>query len=194
VSSPAARVLLALAVLAGLGTAGTYAAWNASATLSPGRVSAGTLDLTLDGGLVGPGGSSELASFGLASMVPGEGVARVVTVANAGTTPLRLTATGYATGALSSDLVVALHPGGVAVNTGTAAAGTRRGTCSGAASYPPATLGGTGRPVLAARTMANGTSLPVCVVVTLSASAPSSQQGQSGQVRVRFDAAQVGAP
>lgn len=197
-----ARAALALAVLAvvaaGLSVRGTFAAWTDNATMPTGSFSSGTLDLTLNGNLVGVGGSWQNTSLGLGNLSPGESTAVAVSVRNNGSTPLKygISAVGAGTLAVTDGLRFAVYPGVTATTTGTEAAANRTGSCGGtspgdAATTPVATTATFGSD----RTLAAGASESVCIVARLSSAAPNSLQGQSGTTATfTFNARQLTAP
>ncbi|WP_205473470.1 TasA family protein [Nocardioides sp. SYSU D00038] len=201
-----ARALLSLGVVAalsaGLSVKGTFAFWTDSATITTGSFSSGTLDITLNNLLTGEGGTTSLPSFTLSAMVPGESIAASFPVGNAGSVPLVWTAGGTATGSGQPHFTFHLFSG-TAANSGTAAAGNRSGTCSGAAlgttQVLPAPTTPPAAPVLApltstGRTLAQGASENVCVVVALPAAADNNAQGKTVNGSLTFNAKQVGAP
>jgi hypothetical protein len=174
---------------------GTLAYWSDQATLSTGPISSGTLDVTLDGTLSGQGGTYPQTSFALSNMIPGESVASAVSVGNGGSVTLRYTATATASGGLASGLTFQVYAGGTASNTGTAAAGDRAGSCTGASTFGPAVLTGVAQSVIATpRQLAAGGSESVCVVAALPTTAGNALQGTSATGTIVFDAKQLGAP
>lgn len=168
---------------AGLAGASVAAYWAADAAVPGVAVQSGTLDLTLDGQLLGADGVRTLPELALPDAIPGESVARTVTVGNAGNVALVWRATVGATGGLAPYLTITTALGGTAQNTGTAAQGTRRGNCQGGTPTVPAD-----------RTLAAGASEVWCLVVELAADAPSSAQGTTADISIAFQARNVGAP
>jgi predicted ribosomally synthesized peptide with SipW-like signal peptide len=189
------RAVLALGAVLGLGGIGTGAYWHDEAALTPGSIASGTLDLTLDDDLAGPGGTHTQSSLSLDDMLPGESVASVVHVQNAGTVDLRYTASATSRGRLADALTFEVYPSGDASNTGSEQAGDRTGFCSGSSTFGPGLLTDTGKPVIAApRTLVRGASEAVCIVAGLPAAADDAVQNASATVDVVFDAMQVKAP
>jgi hypothetical protein len=193
--------LAAVAVLAtGLSVKGTFAFWTDSATLQTGAFSSGSLDITLNGALTGPGGTTSLTTpvFALSGMVPGESIAGFFPLANAGTVGLTWTASGTATGTGAPYYTFQLFSGASAgTNTGTAANGNRSGACTGGASLgAPQTLSATSAPLSAtARALVASTGTEnVCVIALLPTTADNTAQGKTVTASVVFDAKQVGAP
>ena len=203
------RALVALAAVAvlatGMSVRGTFAFWTDTATLKTGDFASGTLDITIDDRLAGPGvvnnpGTYTNSAFALSAMLPGESVALSFPIKNVGTTPLTYSVTGTGTGglAVANGMQYSVTFGAAQNNTGTAAAGTRSGTCGGAASTDantqvlgttPVALGNSSN-----RPLAPGTLDQVCVIARLSSAAPNALQGLSGSASIIFDAKQVGGP
>lgn len=200
-TSARARALLSLgavgALALGLGAQGTFAFWTDEGTVTTGTFSSGTLDITLNGALAGAvnnGGTTNLAALALTNMVPGESIAVAFPVANAGTTPLTYTATGTATGVLATGMQFSIHPG-TASNTGTAAANTRAGACTGSAIVTNQVLTASSTAVVAApRSLAPAASESICVIAKLDSAAGNALQNQTMSASLVFSAKQVGAP
>lgn len=183
---PSGRLALAVLALAGavvvlMGGQGTFAFWTDEATVSTGSLSAGKLDLTVDGqqGRPSPYVKTDLA---LGAMVPGESVARIVTVANVGDAPLTWVPQVSKGGGLGPALTVEMTVGtGVTVNNTTAY--PRTGTCTGGT---PIGAGATSAP------LPKGESRQLCVKVTLPASTGNEFQGATGgSVTLALNASQV---
>ncbi|MGE9349087.1 hypothetical protein ACQP60_06390 [Isoptericola variabilis] len=154
-------------VLAGGGIAWAWWRGSGTATAPTTRVSSGTMDVQvvgLGGGLVGPGGTVTLSSLTLTGAVPGAGASEVVTVRNAGSRSATVTATTSRTGTLGTSFTTS-------ASFGAADTGTGCGEGSGGTATVPA--GGTAT---------------LCVAVVLSATAPSTTQGQAGGVSVALGA------
>lgn len=200
-TSGRARALLTLgavgALALGLGAQGTFAFWTDEATVTTGSFASGTLDITLNGALAGApnnGGTTNLSALALANMVPGESIAVAFPVANAGTTPLTYTATGTATGALASSMQFSVYPG-TASNTGTAAANTRAGACTGSAIATNQVLTASSAAVIGTpRSLAPAASESICVIARLDSAAGNATQSQTMSASLVFSAKQVGAP
>lgn len=201
------RAVLSLAVVAflatGMSVQGTFASWTDSATMQTGSFTSGTLDITLNGQLVGPGtannpGSWTNATFTLANVVPGESIAQSFPVKNNGTTGLKYNVTGTGTGglAVASGMQYAVYFGVTATNSGTEAAGNRVGACG--ASTPTdvngVTLTNTAASLAADRNLAAGVTETVCVVARLNSAAGNALQGQSTVAGIVFNARQLTAP
>jgi len=188
------RAVLTLGAALGVAAIGTGAYWTDQAKLAPGPISAGTLDLTLDGDLAGPGGTHAETALSLDDMLPGESVAADVRVQNDGTVDLQYMAVATAGGGLASGLTFQVFPGGHARNGGSAADGDRSGACSGARSFGPALLTDTPETVISPpRRLGVGQSETVCIVAELPSAADNALQGASAVATVSFDATQVGA-
>ena len=177
------RAGLALGVVGLLCVTGTYAYWTDTVPVSGTTISAGTLDLKVNG-------QDSLPSYtdlSLTSMVPGESTAAVLTVKNSGTVDL----TYYATSTASSDLGSALS---VKVTADSSTGGTARvKTCPGTAlttsgsSFGGNLVGTESNP----RKLSSGSTETLCVQASLPASAPSSLQGATSNVTLTFKASQV---
>lgn len=195
------RALMSLGAVAflalGLGAQGTFAFWTDSATVTTGSFTSGTLDITLDGKLSGAaneGGTTTLPDFTLSAMVPGESQAVSFPVANAGSVGLTYLVNGSATGALAPEMQFTVATG-TATNGGTAAAGTRNGTCSGANLATNQVLNGAASPVVATpRALAPSASESICVIARLNTAAVNSAQGKTMNASLIFSSKQVGAP
>ncbi|MFE7407582.1 hypothetical protein [Isoptericola sp. NPDC057559] len=168
----AALVVVALGcVFASAGIA--WAWWQASgtATAPTTRVTAGTLDVQAPGvgtGLVGRGGTVTLSALTLTAAVPGSGASEVVTVRNAGSRPISVTATPGRTGSLTTAFGVSASFG--ATDTGTGCSAGTGGT--------------TTIPVRGTATL--------CLAVAVAATAPSTTQGLSGTMSVALAASMPG--
>ncbi len=91
---------------------GTLAYWNDVETVSGGTVTAGSLDLTVEG-VQGP---YTLEALQMLNMAPGESVAAEMTVQNAGSTPFDLELTSTGAGALVTHAVFTVRVGGSATS------------------------------------------------------------------------------
>ena len=200
------RALLSLAVVAflatGMSVKGTFAAWTDSATMQTGSFASGTLDVTLNGNLVGPGtannpGTWTNGSFALANLSPGESIATSFPVRNNGTTGLKYTLTGTGTGglAVANGMQFAVYYGVNAANAGTEAAGTRLGSCGGTTPTDAngTTLTSTASTFATDRVLAAGAQETVCIVARLSGAAPNALQGQTMTASLLFNARQLTA-
>ncbi|QYH35314.1 M73 family metallopeptidase [Salinibacterium sp. M195] len=158
-----AIAVLAIVVSLGLvGTGGTYAYLNASATSTPGAtINAGTAALTV--------GSQSLSWTALA---PGNSVTGTFTISNAGDVPLVLSATS----------VVAVTPSSptITLPANTFVATVHNGACS-----------ATGVPAVALNsTLAAGATTNACLVLTLSASAVADAQSASAAITATISGVQ----
>lgn len=201
------RAVLSLAVVAflatGMSVKGTFASWTDSATMSTGSFASGTLDITLNGQLVGPGttnnpGTWTNNTFALTNVVPGESVATSFPVKNNGLSGLKYNVTGTATGglAVSGGMQYAVYFGVTATNTGTEAAGNRAGACGGTTPTDAngTTLTGTSGSLAADRTLAAGVTETVCIVARLNSTAGNGLQGLTTTASLVFNARQLTAP
>jgi Camelysin metallo-endopeptidase len=200
------RALLSLAAVAflatGMSVKGTFAAWTDAATMQTGSFATGTLDITLNGNLVGPGttnnpGTWTNSTLALANMSPGESIAQSFPVQNAGSTGLKYTLTGTGTGglAVANGMQFAVYFGVTAANSGTAANSNRTGSCGGTTPTDAngTTLTGTASTFATDRILASGASETVCIVARLNGAAPNSLQGSTMTASLLFNARQLTA-
>lgn len=178
-TSDGLRAALGLGVVLGAGVVGTHAYWTDSVTVVGATFSTGTIDLKVNN----LDANVDFSTINLAGMVPGNSTAGVLTVKNAGTAPLKYTATSTATNADGKGLAAALtvKVTGDATTTGAAPAKT----CAGSA------LAGTGTAlsgsvVSTGRLLAPGASETLCVQVTLPATAPSALQAATTTATLTF--------
>ena len=180
--APRRRVLLPAAValvgaLGLMGGLGTKAFWTDSAAVDGATVYAGTLDLTVNGAQGNPTPYA-WSALTLSTIAPGESTAASLTLANIGTAPFGVSATGTATGALAPYVTVRVVVGGTASTSGTY---PRSGSCTGGTQAYNGLLSGTPATIVAAGTsgasLSSGGSTTLCVSLTLSASTPNAQQG-----------------
>ena len=184
--SSRARAALGLGTVLLVGVNGTYALWSDAVPVSGVTISSGVLDLkvnTLDS-------LPAYTDLSLSGMVPGNTVAGILTVRNAGTIPLTYYATAAATNADGKGLGAALV---VKVTADSAVTGTAPArTCAGAALAQTGTVF-TGNLVGAPatqRSLAAGVSETLCVQATLPSTAASSLQGATTNVSLTFTASQ----
>lgn len=181
-----ARAALGLGAVLLVGVNGTYALWSDTVPVSGATISSGTLDLkvnTLDA-------VPAYTDLNLSGMVPGNTVAGILTVRNAGTIPLTYYATAAATNADGKGLgaaLVAKLTGDAAV-TGTAPARTCAG--AGLASTGTTFAGNLVGAPATPRPLAVGVSETLCVQATLPTTAASSLQGATTTVSLTFAASQ----
>lgn len=173
------RAALSLGVVVSASVMGTHAYWTDSVSVLGATFSTGTLDLQVNN----LDAAVDFSTISLAGMVPGNTTAGVLTVKNAGTVPLKYTATSAATNADGKGLGAALiaKVTGASATTGSGAARTCAGT----------TLTGTGTSLNGAiistgRTLAVGGTETICVQVTLSATAPSALQAATTTATLTF--------
>ncbi len=178
------RALLALGVVLGLGSVTTGAYWTDDATITGITISSGKLDLKVDG----LDNVTGYTSLNISSMVPGQSVAAVLTVSNAGSVPFTYTATSSATNPDTKNLAGALTMKVTGATSVTGASPTA--TCGGA------TLPGTGSTLngdllTTQRTIAPGSNEKLCLQVTLPTAATSSVQDATTAVSLQLTAVQV---
>lgn len=169
------RVLLSSGLVLGIGSAGTFAFWTDEVTVTGITITAGTIDLKVDN----QDSVTGYTSLNITDMVPGNSVAAVLTVKNAGTASLKYTATTTATNSLGSALTLKVTGDG---STGGSAPAT---TCPGSA------LSGTGTSLNGSmigtgRLLTANQSEPICVQLTLPSNAASSLQGTTTNVTLTF--------
>ena len=155
---------------------GTYALWSDTATIDSVSISAGALDLQVDGQDGNPTAIS-WTGLQLADIAPGESTADVVTVSNAGTIPFTVSIAASATGALRPAVQVRIVAGGAASTDTTY---PRTETCSGGTQVFSGVIPATQTSVVpaTAAVAASGTAV-YCVEMTLSTSADTSLQLES---------------
>ena len=180
------RAALGLGAVLLVGVNGTYALWSDAVPVSGATISSGVLDLkvnTLDS-------VTTYTDLSLSGMVPGNTVAGILTVRNAGSIPLTYYATAAATNADGKGLGAALV---VKVTADAAVTGTAPArTCAGAALAQTGTAFAgnlVGAPATQ-RSLAAGVSETLCVQATLPSTAASSLQGATTNVSLTFTASQ----
>ena len=173
------RAALGLGVVLSVSVTGTFAHWSDATAVSGTTFGAGTIDLKVnDSDAV-----TAYAALSIATLVPGNSVAGLLTVKNTGTAALKYTASSTATNAdgknLRGSLVVKLT-GDTAVTGASPFA-----TCAGSTlAGSQTTLNG---PLLSTgRQLAAGAGETVCVQVTLDANAPTTLQGATTDVVLTF--------
>lgn len=155
-------------------TAGSYALWNGTATVTGATITAGSSAVTING--------AATASPTLGALGPGESAVTPLTIANTGTTPVSVAVTGTAIGADPASLAASLTA------TLTPVAGAASCVAGLAGSTGP--LNGfttTASPV----SLAKGASTVLCLRLTLSTSAPRATQGQSAAFTMTLTGTQV---
>lgn len=178
-AAPKVRAALGLGVLLSAGTLGTHAYWTDAVSVTGATFSTGTIDLKVDNLDAGV----DFSTLSLAGMVPGSSTAGVLTVKNAGTAPLKYTASSTATNGDGKNLAGALVVKVTGDSATTGAAGAR--TCAGSALASSGTTL-TGSLIGTGRQLAAGAAETVCVQVTLPATAPSALQGATTTATLTF--------
>lgn len=169
------RVLLSAGLVLGMGSAGTFAFWTDEVTVTGITITAGTIDLQVNDLDTVTG----YTSLNITNMVPGNSVAAVLTVKNAGTASLKYTATSTASNSLGSALTLKVT--GNSSVTGSSPSATCAGSAlSGTGTSLNGSMIGTGRLLTASQ------SEPICVQLTLPSDAASSLQGTSTSVSLAF--------
>jgi len=173
------RAVLALGILACLGSVGTLAAWTRSATIPGDTVTAGSVDLLLNGS----DGPVAVTSMNLAGMLPGNSTAASLYISNAGFSPLEYTAVSTATNPDGKGLAnsIVLKVTGATVTSGSAPAKSCAGTA-----LPGSGTAFNGDLLSQPRVLQPGESEDVCVMATLASAAPSSVQGGTTTATLTF--------
>ncbi len=182
-SSNAARSLLSLGMVVGLGATGTYAYWTDTVSVTGTTISTGTIDLKVNNA----DSVSDFTTMNVTTMVPGDSTAGVVTVKNSGTAPLKYYVDAAPSNADGKGLGAALT---VKVTGDAATGGSGRAvTCPGTALSPSGTtfaasmLGSAGTP----RLLAPGASESVCIQATLPTTAPGTLQAATTNITFTFN-------
>jgi predicted ribosomally synthesized peptide with SipW-like signal peptide len=173
------RALLGLGVLLGIGATGTFAFWTDDVTITGTSFTAGTIDLKVNNA----DSITGYTSLNLATMVPGNSTAAVLTIKNNGTAPLKYTATATPSNADGKGLGAALAVKVTADSsiTSTSPSATCAGTAlTGTATSLNASL------ISPGRLLAAGASETICVQVKLPDAAASALQGATTNVGFTF--------
>ena len=93
-SSTRARAVLGLGAVLGLSVTGTFAFWTDSVTIAGQTLTSGTIDLQAGATAATTGNTFTTTTLGTTAMVPGDSVAQVLVLKNAGNVPLKWTAKG----------------------------------------------------------------------------------------------------
>lgn len=180
--SRAVRALLSLGVVLSLGATGTYAYWTDSVTVTGTTISSGTIDLKVNN----QDTVTNFTTMNVSTMVPGDSVAGVLTVNNAGTAPLRYHVNASPSNADGKGLGAALV---VKVTGDSAVSGSGKTvTCNGTAlvgsgvGFTANMLGSAASP----RQLAAGASETICIQATLPTSASTTLQGALTNVTFTF--------
>lgn len=195
------RALLALLAVAllttGLGVRGTFAAWTDSATLVSGSIESGSLDISIDGSLIGAannGGSVTKSVYGATGIVPGESFAFAFPVKNEGTATFTYAMTSGGTGGLIAPtngvrLTYYRDSSANGATNNTSASGFRTASCSGTAGN--AVTSNSAATVANGRTLASGGTDYFCVLVSMPSGADNTAQSKSATVSIRVAADQL---
>ncbi len=188
---------LAAAVAVGMGGASSYAYWQDTARVTTGEITAGTLDLQVDGNAVGQGTGFAKTTVTATGLYPGERLAFPMAVRNVGGASVRYSATvapaasptwGYDGTAITVQVVVG----------STTPAGTsypRAGSCTGTTlTAAPVAVAPSGDP----RTLFSGrgplsgdTTETLCLLVAMPGTASNANQGKTGAMVIDLVAEQV---
>ena len=93
-SSTRARAVLGLGAVLGLSVTGTFAFWTDSVTIAGQTLTSGNIDLQAGATAATTGNTFTTTTLGTTAMVPGDSVAQVLVLKNAGNVPLKWTAKG----------------------------------------------------------------------------------------------------
>lgn len=157
-----------------VGTGTTYALWNGETAVNASTVTSGSAGLSING-------TADYAiPLDLAKIGPGQSVRTPLTIANTGTTPLSAAVSSATiiaqTNGLADNLAITLTPAATCV-----------GTLEGGVSAPLASFTTAATPYL----MAAGSTVQLCLEVTMNANAPATVQGGAANFSLTFDAVQV---
>lgn len=94
VSSTRARAVLGLGAVLGLSVTGTFAFWTDSVAITGQTLTSGTIDLQAGATAGTTANAFTTTTLGASTMVPGDSVAQVLVLKNAGNVPLKWTAKG----------------------------------------------------------------------------------------------------
>ncbi len=191
-----ALALLAAVVL-GVSGASTYAYWQDSARVTTGAITAGTLDLQVDGAAVGQGTPYAKTSVTANNLYPGERVAYPLEIRNVGGASVRYSATvtrgespawGYDSTAITLQVFV-----GATTSAGTTY--PRNGSCQGTAlNTSPLAVAASGAPqqVFTGRgPLGGGATETLCLLVAMPVAAANVNQGKTGALAIDLVAEQV---
>lgn len=206
ISSRKVRAVLGLGMIVGFAQLSTLASWTDSATVASANFQTGTLDLKVGekvaDGAPGQGGVWTHTALGLDNLTPGESVAKLVTVRNDGSIPLKYTGKVSTTTAELFEAKLGLQ---VTIKMGSSAANNsgsllqldRAGSCVGGSNTEIVDTSVSQAAAQFHKTTA--ISLPIgstttyCVLVKLPSSAPNTMQGSSTKLNIVFDAVQPNA-
>lgn len=182
------KALLSLGVVAALGASGTFALWNDTVAVSGTTISSGSIDLLVNGDA---DDAVAFSSINVSALLPGQTTAGVITVNNAGLSPLTYYATQAITGTAFPAATLTVKMTAAAATTGGPGVG---GTCAGA------TLAGTAGgfvtgdfigSLASQRPLAVGATETFCVQATLAANADqTSYSAKTTNVALTFTATQ----
>lgn len=173
------RAALGLGVVAVVGTTGTFAFWTDDVVISGTTFTAGTIDLQVNGSNAITG----YTTLNLATMVPGNTVAGVLTIRNNGTAPLKYTAATTASNTDTKNLRGSLEV--KVTGDGSVTGSSPAATCAGSALAGTSTTLNGGL-VTTGRLLAAGTTETICVQVKLADAAASALQGATTDVVLTF--------
>jgi len=187
-----AKVIAAAAFAMVLGAGPAWAYWTAQSSPPAQPFNVGRLDLTLNG----QDASVAVSGMTVTNLVPGNTVAGILTIANAGSLPLSYYATIAGTDADGKHLAASLQ---VAVSRAGTVSGSGIGsTCTGGTALSGASIS-TGRLAYTSdaagrQPLATGASERLCIQLTLSSTAPTTVQGGTSTITMTATGEQVGQP
>lgn len=177
------RASLALGAVGCLGVGGTYASWTDSAPVSGVTISAGRLDLKVNGA----DAVTNFSDLGLSEMKPGNTSAGVLTVRNNGNVSLNYSVDATATGAIGDAIMAKVTPASSANGSG-AGRTCPKATLPNSADHFTSDFVGSPK---APRRLNADESETLCIQATLPKDADSSLQGGSSAISFTFHARQV---
>jgi predicted ribosomally synthesized peptide with SipW-like signal peptide len=175
------RALLSLGVVASVGATGTFAYWTDAVSVTGTSFTAGTIILQANG--ADDTLANGYAALSLATFVPGNSTAGVVTIKNNGTAPLKYSAASSSDASTLSDAMVVKVTNDATTSGSLATAKT----CAGTALAGTTTTLNTSL-ITTKRSLAAGASETICIQVALPTSAHTSLQGASSAVTFTFTA------
>ena len=188
-ASARTRAALSLGVVLAVGATGTFAYWTDAAAISGATFTAGTLNLKFTKSGSDIDNDSAYTTLNISNMVPGNSMAGLIVLKNAGTAPMKYTVASTATDADGKHLAAALT---VVMTTATAVTGTAPATTCGGTTISAASpsLNGslvtTPQPATPGVGLAAGSSQTVCVQVSMPANAATGLQGATTDVVLTF--------
>lgn len=195
------RMVLAIAAAAvgvvALSTGVTSAFWTDTSAATTGTISSGTMDLQLQTtnptGAVGTGTAYDASDITVTAITPSESRAFPITVKNVGNADFTYSATvtrstSRAWGFADGSITLQLFSGTPDLSDTTYPV---QQSCTGTALTTAQTVGAGNTTVIPTQTLTAGGSRTLCAAVTMVTSAPNTDQGKSGALRLDVTATQV---